>query len=342
MKLQSIIESHWYTKFDPFLGIILFPFSLIYEAIVRIRKFLFKIKLKSSTRLPVPVVIIGNISVGGAGKTPLTKALAEELVSKGINVGIVLRGYKSKNKNAKIVAADDNSTNVGDEALIYAQNGFKAAIGSKRAEAGKLLLATYPETQVILADDGMQHYYLQRDLEICVIDSSRLLGNQQLLPAGPLREPVSRLNSVDFIVVNGSQNQTQLENILSKYKIPIINQELDFECLYNPISGKSVSAQELNNLKLLPMAAIGNPQRFYAYLRDLGIKFDKVKSLPDHHHYQESDIPAGYTIITTEKDYTKLSTFNNPNIWVAKVKAKLNNESIITAILGKINQKAKD
>jgi len=342
MKLQSILENHWYSKFDPFLGIILFPFSLIYETIVRIRKFLFKIKLKSSTRLPVPVVIIGNISVGGAGKTPLTKMLAEELSNKGVNVGIILRGYKGDNKNAKIVSAHDDSSVVGDEALIYAKNGFKVAISSKRVEAGKLLFATYPETQVILADDGMQHYYLQRDLEICVIDSSRLLGNQQLLPAGPLREPVSRLNSVDFIVVNGSQNQAQLKNMLSAYKTPILNQELDFECLYNPINGKSVSAQELNNLKLLPMAAIGNPQRFYAYLRDLGIRFDKVKSLPDHHHYQESDIPAGYTIITTEKDYTKLSRFNNPNIWVAKVKAKLNDESIINAILSKINPKTKD
>ncbi len=341
MKLQTIIESHWYSKFDPIIGVVMFPFSLIYELIVKIRWLLFKLGLKRSTKLPVPVVIIGNISVGGVGKTPLTKMLANELKLRGINTGIILRGYKGSSKNARIVTAQDDTSLVGDEALIYAQAGFKVAIGSKRVEAAKLLLATYPEIQLILADDGMQHYYLKRDLEICVIDSSRILGNQQVLPLGPLREPMSRLKTIDYFAINGKHNQEQLNKILTKYKKPVVYQELRFINFYNPVLDKTATIEELNKIgELLPMAAIGNPQRFYYFLKDLGVSFRKVKSLPDHHDYVINDIPDDYTIITTEKDYTKLAKFKNKRIWVANVSAELSDESLINKIISliKINK----
>ncbi len=332
MKIQELIEQHWYQKTDPVLSIILFPFSLIYELVIKIRKLLFFLKIKHSSKLKVPVVIIGNISVGGAGKTPLTKSLALNLINQGIKVGIILRGYKASSKMARVVKADDNSQEVGDEALIYAKAGLKVAIGSKRVEAGRVLLKNYPDIQIILADDGMQHYYLDRDMEICVIDSSRIFGNQQLLPMGPLREPINRIKNVQAIVVNGNQNQDQIISLLHRYNKPIFWQTLHFKYFVNPKTGEKIGATGLNGRNIVAIAAIGNPYRFFTYLRDLGVEFTKVRSFPDHYSYQEQDLPANYTIITTEKDYTKLAKFNNPNIWVTAVEAKLNNEDLITKI----------
>lgn len=335
MKLQYIIEKHWYAKLDPFLLIILFPFSLIYELIITIRKILFTLHILPSTKIPVPVVIIGNISVGGAGKTPLTKHIAEQLTVRGIKFGIILRGYKSKNVGTTIVNPKHSSEDVGDEALIYAQSGYNVVISSKRVAAAKKLLKAFPDTQVILADDGMQHYALRRDMEICVVDSSRMFGNQQLLPVGPLREPMSRLKKVSAIVINGDYNQEKLVEILSKYKTKIYYQHLEFEYFYNPVTNEKITAIEMSKRHVHAMAAIGNPGRFYDYLEKLGLKIKGVKSFPDHYHYQENDVNSSLDIITTEKDYTKLAKFKPKNVWIAKVSAKLNSDDIIEQIINK-------
>lgn len=333
MKLLQLIEKHWYIKSNPLLTILLTPFSIIYGLIVRIRTIMFQVNLKSSTKLSVPVVVVGNIGVGGAGKTPLTKHIAEELLKSKIQVGIILRGYKGSSKTPRIVYANDDSLEVGDEALIYAQAGYRVAIGSKRVDAGKTLLAHYPDTQLLLADDGLQHYYLQRDFEICVIDSSRIFGNKQLLPLGPLRESVSRLHSVNAIVINGDYNSAKLNHALSKYRhIPTYYQQLEFIHLYNPVLKISKSIQDFQHEKVLLMAAIGNPRRFFDYLAKLGLNITETQFFPDHYHYQAVDINPEYAIITTEKDYTKLAKFNAPNIWIAVVKAKLNNELLISSI----------
>lgn len=333
MRLQTIIERHWYLRMDPFLIILLFPFSLIYELVIFVRKILFILHIKRSNKLNVPVVVIGNITVGGAGKTPLTKHIAQTLINQNIKVGIILRGYKSKNNGERIVNAEDKSEEVGDEALIYAQSGFNVAIGSKRVAAAKLLLNQYPDTQVILSDDGMQHYYLKRDMEICVVDSSRMFGNQQLLPLGPLRESMDRLKKVSAIVVNGSYNQDKLNDILSKYDTPTFHQQLDFIEFYNPVKNISKTAIEMAKNDIVAMAAIGNPGRFYDYLEKLGLKIKGVKSFPDHYHYQASDLVTEYEIITTEKDYTKLAQFKAENVWIARVEARLDNSYILDNIL---------
>lgn len=339
MKLQTIIERHWYAKMDPFLLLILFPFSIIYELIVNIRKILFYLHILPSTKIKVPVVIIGNISVGGAGKTPLTKHIAEELASKDIEFGIVLRGYKSKNKGTTIVTTEQSSDEVGDEALIYAASGYKVSIGSNRVAAAKLLLTKYPNIKIILADDGMQHYALRRDMEICVVDSSRMFGNQQLLPVGPLREPMSRLNKVSAIVVNGDYNKQKLSETLSNYKATIFYQELMFKCFHNPTTGEKLTAEEMSKRHIYAMAAIGNPGRFYDYLEKLGQRIKGVKTFPDHYHYQEHDIIANLDIITTEKDYTKLAKFKPKNVWVAEVFAKLNSDELINKITNLIEER---
>src|SRR5579863_6107827 len=157
MKLQELIEKHWYVQINPLLAIVLIVPTLLFFIISKLRYCLYKYNFFKSYRLPVPVVIIGNISVGGVGKTPLTKMLALELSEKGKKVGIILRGYKSQNKSPCIVHADSNSWEVGDEALIYATNGLKVAIGKNRYQAGLKLLEAYPDLDLILADDGLQH-----------------------------------------------------------------------------------------------------------------------------------------------------------------------------------------
>lgn len=339
MKLQKIIERHWYSKIDPFLFVLLFPFSIVYECITSVRKFLFTIKVLPSRKLPVPIVIIGNITVGGAGKTPLTKHIARQLTERGFNVGIILRGYKSETSTTTIVTKKHSSRQVGDEALIYAQAGFRVAIGSKRVDAAKLLLETYPETQIILADDGMQHYYMKRDMEICVVDSSRMFGNQQILPLGPLRENMDRLKKVDAIIVNGQYNQVKLAETLAKYSTNIYQQNLEFIDLYNPITKESKSASEFKNTPICALAGIGNPGRFYDYLEKLGLDIKAVKSFPDHHKYVKDDIISKIdTIVTTEKDYTKIAEFKPKNIWIARVEASLNSDKLLNQIINLIKK----
>lgn len=338
MRLQTIIERHWYLRIDPILMIILFPFSLIYEIAITLRKILFTLRLIPSAKISVPVVIIGNITVGGAGKTPLTKHIASELQQQNIKFGIILRGYKSTTKSARLVNADDNSLEVGDEALIYAQAGFKVAIGSKRINAAKLLLQTYPDIQIILADDGMQHYYLRRDMEICVVDSSRMFGNQQLLPLGPLREPMERLKKVTAIVINGNYNREKLNEILLEYKTPKYYQHIQLTNFYNPVLNQYKSIEEMSTVEnIMAVAGIGNPGRFYDTLDQNGIKIQKVKSFPDHYHYQANDISDKYEIITTEKDYTKLAQFKLKNVWIAQVSAQLNSSELVTQIVNLIH-----
>lgn len=329
MKLQQLIEKHWYQQINPILTLLLYPLSGIYAIIVAIRKQLFKLGIKPSYKLSVPVVIVGNIGVGGAGKTPLTKYLAGALEQDGVKVGIILRGYKADNKYARAVHATDDSMQVGDEALIYANAGFHVVIGASRVDAGELLLKTYPDTQIILADDGMQHYKLQRDYEICVVDATRYFGNKCLLPMGSLREPISRLESVNHIVVNGFKHGSSLDKSLRKYKDKISLQELELIDFYNPITKQSYTTKELPATEIVAMAAIGNPRKFFDYLVNYGVKIQQELKFIDHYHYQLSDVPQDKFVITTEKDYVKISKFQLKNVWIARVSAKLDSDKLV-------------
>lgn len=334
VKAQQILETHWYKKNNIYLSLLLVPFSALFFAISRIRYYLYHFGILKSYRLPVPVAIIGNITVGGVGKTPLTKHLALELIASGIQVGIILRGHKSTTKTAKIVFAIDPSSSVGDEALIYAKNNIPVAIGRNRYLAGLKLLEYYPNIQLILADDGLQHYRLQRDYEVAVIDATRVLGNQYVLPMGPLREAPSRLESVNALVINGMP-VTSLEEQLNKLPLPklVVRQSLVLDKIHNPITHEVATIEFLNTKHVLAMAAIGNPERFFSFLQSLGISLEDTLSFPDHYHYQPNDIPTTYDVIlTTEKDYTKLATLKNTKIWLVNVTTKLDTPQLLTQI----------
>lgn len=328
-----MIEDHWYVKINLLLSIILLPLSLVFLIVSRVRYYLFKSKLLKSYKLPVPVVIVGNISVGGAGKTPLTKFLAQELSQKGISVGVILRGYKSKVKDTKVVTANDSSDLVGDESLIYAKNNIRVAIGRNRYLAGLTLLKQYPDIKLILTDDGLQHYRLQRDYEIAVIDSTRMLGNQFVLPMGPLRETCSRLKSVNAVVINGNANPDDLK----KLNLPqlVVSQTLIIDKIFNPRTNEVFKISDLNLKNICAIAAIGNPQRFFQFLNQNGFKLSKTLAFPDHHKYIVEDIPMGFdAIIVTEKDYAKLSGFSNTNFIVVEVKSILSSSKLVLQLLG--------
>lgn len=349
MNLQQIIEKHWYKK-DNLLGniclnIFLLPFSFIFLLTSKFRRLMYEYRVFRSFKLPVPVTIIGNITVGGSGKTPLTKHIARELLENNIKAGVILRGYKSKTSDATIVKNNDDPEVVGDEALIYANNNIPVAIGRNRYLAGLKLLEEYPDIDIILSDDGMQHYRLQRDFEIAVIDESRILGNNCVLPNGPLREPTSRLKEVNAIVIN-SQNDLAdtwfLTNLGFKKSATQLrlSQKLVLDKIYNPITGEKISINKLEDKSIAAMAAIGNPQRFFKFIEEHGISLNKTFAFSDHYYYQSSDIPTNYDIIlTSDKDYTKLAKFNPKNIYVINVTSQLNNNKLIENISNLIPRK---
>jgi tetraacyldisaccharide 4'-kinase len=310
------LQHHWY-RLSP-LHLLLFPLSLIFRALAALRRFLFRSGILASVKIPVPVVVVGNISVGGTGKTPLTLWLTQQLIENGWHPGIVSRGYTKtgvRRKTPREVSLDDAADVVGDEPLLMAQRALCPVwIGRDRPAAALALLRTHPECDIILSDDGLQHYRLQRDAEIVVVDGARRFGNGLLLPAGPLREPVSRLRQTDAVVINGGQaGDGEFAMSLSGSL---------FYNLLNP--GTIVTAAELAGQRLHAVAGIGHPQRFFAHLEHLGLT-TQHHAFPDHHHYSASDIAFNDAdaILMTEKDAVKCAAFANEKCWVLRVDAQV-------------------
>jgi len=317
----------WYK--DLVIGGALMPFGFLFADIVRFRKFLYRHNIGQfkTERLPVPVIIVGNITVGGTGKTPLLIALAQLLKNQGYKVGIISRGYGGDSVPRR-VTPDSNPQQVGDEALIIArQTGCPMAVAPLRVEAGKLLLE-HAECNVILSDDGLQHYALHRDIEIAVIDGERRLGNGYCLPAGPLREPPQRLQSVDFIVVNGNKAEP------NEFEMHITG-----DTAVNLVTGecKPLSTFADEN-QLHALAGIGNPDRFFKLLTDHKLTFT-AHSFPDHHVFQAQDINFKTPVLMTEKDAVKCTDFATEQHWFVPVTATVDSqftEQLLTLLEKKI------
>lgn len=310
------LQHHWY-RLSP-LHLLLYPLSLVFRALASLRRLLYHSGILASIRLPVPVVVVGNISVGGTGKTPLALWLAQQLIDNGWHPGIVSRGYtKAAGKKSvpREVRIDDDAGAVGDEPLLMAQRALCPVwVGRDRPAAALSLLRAHPECDIILSDDGLQHYRLQRDAEIAVVDGARRFGNGLLLPAGPLREPTSRLRIVDAIVINGGQaNGAEFAMSL---------QGALFYNLLNP--ALIVSANEFVGQHLHAIAGIGHPRRFFAHLEHLGLKAQE-HAFPDHHHYSGNDIAFddADAVLMTEKDAVKCAAFATEKCWVLRVDAQV-------------------
>jgi len=300
----------WYK--DAFLGVWLMPLGFLFRDVIRFRRFLYRLGVLKSYTLPVPVIVVGNITVGGTGKTPLIIFLAEILKESGYRPGIISRGYGGKAESwPQWVSAESDPKLVGDEALLIAkQTGCPMVVGPLRVEAAKALLKQ-ADCNVILSDDGLQHYALNRTIEIAVIDGERRFGNGYCLPAGPLREPIERLQSVDLVVLNGQEAE---EN---QFTMQLVG-----NTLINLVTGEQKSLDELKGVECHALAGIGNPERFFEVLASAGLIF-KSQSFPDHYQFQNHDIQYSDNkpVLMTEKDAVKCSAFAGIKHWYLPVKA---------------------
>lgn len=319
------LERHWY-RITP-LHLLLYPLSLLFRLLAGLRRMLYRGGLLKSVRLPVPVVVVGNISVGGTGKTPLILALAQQFTEQGWHPLIVSRGYLGDSQLPQHVTPDSRPEQVGDEPLLMARRGLCPVwVGRDRAAVSRAALLAHPQCDVVLCDDGLQHYRLQRDVEIAVVDGTRGFGNGWLLPAGPLREPVSRLRSVDAVVMNGGdaapgQFGMQLEGAI-------------FRNLLDP--NLTAGAAHFGTSKNHAVAGIGNPQRYFNHLKKLGTTFTP-HPFPDHHPYRADDLayPDCDAILLTEKDAVKCAAFADARYWVLRVEARTD-PALMAHILRKI------
>lgn len=300
------INNFWYSRHP--LRWLLIPFSAMYWFVSVVRRvYLQQIK---QVQASVPVIVVGNLTVGGVGKTPLVIALVKSLQDKGLRVGVVSRGYGARGPFPRAVRDDDNALDVGDEPLMIAKRAAcPIVIAPKRVDAVKYLI-THFDPQIIISDDGLQHYAMGRSLEIAVIDGARGLGNGLLCPAGPLRERASRLKSVDFVVVNGGAWP-------NAYSMDMVCGEITAL-----LTGKTIKPDDLNKT-VAAVAAIGNPERFFATLRELNISFNPHSFL-DHHRFLPHDLAFEETeIVMTEKDAVKCLPFATANMYFLPVTAKL-------------------
>ena len=300
------------------LWLLLLPLSWLYGLVSGAIRLLYRLGLKRAWRAPVPVVVVGNLTAGGNGKTPVVIWLVEQLQKRGIRPGVVSRGYGGKAATYPLLLnAQTTTAEAGDEPVLISQRtGAPVAVSPVRSDAVKALLAEH-SVQIIITDDGLQHYALARDKEIVVIDGVRRFGNGWWLPAGPMRERASRLKTVDAIIVNGG--------VAKQGEIPM---QLHPGLAVNLLTGERREAAALPNL--VAMAGIGHPPRFFATLEQCGARLDKCIPLADHQALTPEQVNAftasGQTLIMTEKDAVKCRAFAKENWWYLPVDAELSGE----------------
>ncbi|MCK7596699.1 tetraacyldisaccharide 4'-kinase [Microbulbifer sp. CAU 1566] len=324
MSLEDWLNKRWYPATDggdsdgmqlPLLA----PLELVFRHGSRWRK-----QRKQAKPLPVPVIVVGNITVGGAGKTPIVAELGRWLQERGRKPGIISRGYGGRAKHYPYnVTAQSHPLESGDEPLmLHLMTGLPVMVSPRRAEAAEALIAEHG-CDVILSDDGLQHYELWRSLEICVVDGKRGLGNEHLLPRGPLRESVDRLAHVDMVVANGKPSELVLSQC---------GEQIDFAMELAPSRWHQFNLDQTSTLKLESgpevgpchgVAAIGNPQRFFNALRALGYTVMEM-AFPDHHQYSQQELQLdGVTpVIMTMKDAVKCRDFWQSHWWAIEVQAQ--------------------
>ena len=313
---QGYLIDAWYKK--SWWLYLLTPLTFLFSTIVKSRKNSYLKNQKKIWRSPVPIIVVGNISMGGTGKTPLVKYIAAELAKRDFKPGLISRGYGGKYSGTLEVNAETTYKKTGDEAQILGKLKMPFFLDKNRSRGAKKLQEKH-DVDVIISDDGLQHYAMGREIEIAVIDGARRLGNGLTFPAGPLREPKSRLKEVDFIVNNGGPTEgDEILMTLSPAKFIHLN------------SGKEYSIDKwpMHN-QVHAIAGLGNPNRFFDLLLRLGFEFDK-NPFPDHHKYNKRDLYYldHLPILMTEKDAAKCKHFNNSKIWYLSIESKIESQFI--------------
>lgn len=319
---------------------LLAPFSLLFWLVSQIRRQLYRKKILPSYRPPVPVVVVGNISVGGNGKTPVVVWLVEQLQQRGLKVGVISRGYGGENRHfPQLVTAESSPQQMGDEPVLIAQRTqAPVAVSPNRQQSIELLLS-HNDLDVIITDDGLQHYRLERDLEWVVVDGERRFGNGFVLPAGGLRELPRRLRSVQAVICNG------------KYAKPgEHSMTLAPDKAINLNTGEKRPLTDFQQMPCVAMAGIGYPPRFFTMLENLGISLKARHAFADHQSYRPEQLSAlaenATPLLMTEKDAVKCHTFAQANWWYVPVSAKFSPEStacllepIITLVRSRQNER---
>ncbi|CAG0968383.1 tetraacyldisaccharide 4'-kinase [Burkholderiales bacterium] len=320
MTLADRLVAAWYAPRMTPLAAALAPLSAVFAAAVAARRSLYRLRVLRSVRVRAPVVVVGNVTVGGAGKTPLAIAIAEALASRGWRPGFVSRGHGRTTDASRFVAPGDDPADVGDEPLLLAATGRPVAVGRDRVDAARILLDAERGCDVVVADDGLQHYALARDVEIAAIDAARGLGNGWMLPAGPLREPRSRLSEVDAIVhlvdagawrVTGNARETLMAH-----------EPVRWRNLARPSASEDPA--RLRPAAAWAIAGIAHPARFFALVRALGIDA-RTRAFPDHHRFVAGDLalPGADAILMTAKDAVKCAAYADERCWALDIRARI-------------------
>lgn len=305
------IEKCWYQRHKA--AWLLLPFSALYLLVITLRRLAYQLKLKASFKVKAPVIIVGNITVGGTGKTPFTLWLCHYLQQQGLKPGIISRGYGANVTLPRLVQAVDVAAEVGDEPLLLARrSGCPVVVCRNRVAAAEYLLAN-TEANIIISDDGLQHYRIKRDLEIVLIDGTRGLGNGFVLPAGPLREPTSRLNQADIVIAN-TQPYAAAHGLMT----------LEPEQAIALVSGEVLAPPATVSL----VAGIGNPERFHLTAVSCGFQIKQRYFFGDHHQFSPQDLTGiSGPVLMTEKDAVKCQSFARENWFSLAIKARLNSEA---------------
>ena len=319
------LQRFWYQNNNP-LKYLLYPFHILLNLFIKTRIFFYKAGILKSIRVNVPVIIVGNITVGGTGKSPLVIYLAEQFTALGLNVGVLSRGYGGRAKQYPMEVHQNSEISVvGDEPLMIKQRTHvKVVVDPQRSRGAQYLIDSH-QCDLILCDDGLQHYALERDIELLLVDGHRKYGNALLLPFGPLREPVSRTKTVNAVILNQLTNEIDVNNknvfsmdLISDCFISVSNSKI--EITLDDLLTKSREQQ----CNVHAVAGIGNPQRFFNQIQSLG--FDCIThEFDDHHQFVLNDFNSmDGIIIMTEKDAVKCHSFVSEDVWYLKVVADVN------------------
>jgi len=338
-KINNLAQKIWYG--DSSLRWLLLPFTLVYSAVVASRRFLFSLGVLRSHRVSVPVIIVGNVAVGGTGKTPVAIWLAQRLAEEGMIPAIVSRGYGGAvGAEPMQVTAESDPAEFGDEAVLIAiRSECPVVVHPDRVAAANLAIDL--GANVIVSDDGLQHFRLDRDYEIVVIDGTRRYGNRQLLPAGPLREPISRLNTIDQLLIQReADGRSELLHRSSDIR------PLDFRLVASTFCRLDNSdvrnIDEFAGVKIHALAGIGNPERFFRMLEARDIEVIR-HPLPDHAEIIPGDLEFDdeLDVVMTEKDAVKCRWLDTSNCWYVPVEVAISDaaaEDLIDRILRKISE----
>ena len=324
--LFELIQTAWRRK-NALFYLVLVPLSWLFAAISALRRFAYKVNILKSYQLPVPVIVVGNINMGGNGKTPVVMWLVKQLRSNGYQPAVISRGYGGAAKLPTKVNADSEPSDVGDEPILIANKcACPVWVGANKVQVATELLKVHPEINILISDDGLQHYALQRDIEIAVTQPEQRTYKPRLLPAGPMRESLERLNTVDAIVCNGEKTK------ISEFEMQLVGEQ--FYNLLDPEIKAGAAYFKRKTIKAL--AGIGKPERFFEHLSQLGLAFASV-SFDDHHAFTAQDLANidCDVLIMTEKDAIKCRAFAKPHHWVLPVQAEIE-EGLLILILNKL------